>query len=162
MTTVAIRRAESGGDFNSLHALLVEYENDLPPRLRHGRVPEENELAHSYARRDAAFLASFEGEPIGCVAVAKIAEGTAVMIRLYVKSLHRGRGAARALVSAALDFLKHERYVRVVLDTEKDVLAAAYRLYQSFGFEECAPYGMVDYQNPTFMELYLKQADDRI
>jgi ribosomal protein S18 acetylase RimI-like enzyme len=156
MTTVAIQRAESDADFRSLHALLVEYENDLPPRLRHGRVPERDELAESYAQRDAAFLARFEGAPAGCVAVAKIAEGTAVMIRLYVKPLHRGRGAARALVSAALDFLKQEGYARVVLDTEKDVLAAAYRLYQSFGFEECAPYGIVDYQNPTFMELYLK------
>jgi ribosomal protein S18 acetylase RimI-like enzyme len=153
--SVIVQRAETEADFGILHALLVEYENDLPAPLRHGRVPEANELANSYSQRDAAFLARFEGEAIGCVAVAKMVEGTAVMIRLYVTHARRGRGAARALVVAALDFLRGERYVRVVLDTDKEALSAAYRLYQSLGFEECAPYGSVDYQNPTFMELYL-------
>lgn len=153
--TVTVRRAETEADFRNLHALLVEYENDLPPKLRHGRVPDTGELQETYAQRDAAFLASFEGNSIGCVAVAKIEKRTAVMIRLFVKPAHRGHGAARALVIAAMNFLKQVRYARVVLDTDKDLLPAAYRLYRSLGFEECGPYGSVDYESSTFMELHL-------
>jgi ribosomal protein S18 acetylase RimI-like enzyme len=156
MTTVAIRLAQNDADFRDLHALLVEYEHDLPPRLRHGSVPVTSALKNAYARRDAAFLATFEKDVIGCVAVADIEPGTAVMIRLFVKPQHRGRGAARALVTSALNFLKERRYARVVLDTDKTLLTAAYRLYRSLGFEECEAYGPVDYENPTFMELHLE------
>ena len=89
----------------------------------------------------------------GCVAVTEIDLETAVLKRLFVRSCYRGVGAARALIETALAFLRDRGYRRVVLDTEKERLRPAYELYRSLGFEECAPYGEVDYRFPTFMEL---------
>jgi len=47
------------------------------------------------------------------------------------------------------------RGARLVLDTARERLRAAYELYRSLGFRECEPYGAVDYRCPTFMELRL-------
>ncbi len=91
----------------------------------------------------------------GCVAVSEIGLEIAVLKRLFVRPRYRGAGAARALVEVALAFSRGHGYRRVVLDTEKRRLRPAYELYRSFGFEECAAYGEVDYRCPTFMELKL-------
>ena len=77
----------------------------------------------------------------------------ALLLRLFVTPKSRGHGAARSLVSAAVEFLREGGYRRVVLDTHKEQLEPAYRLYRSLGFEECEPYRAVTYDCPTFMEL---------
>ena len=152
----SIRRVESDSDFRDFQELLVEYEADLAPVLRHGSVPGIDEVARLYRRRSAAFLAESQGRAIGCVAVSEIDERTGVIMRLFVRPACRGAGAARALVMQALEFMRESGYGRVVLDTDKDRLPAAYRLYQSLGFTECAPYAPVTYPCPTFMERTLR------
>ncbi len=148
----SIRRAQSKPDFQEFHELLVLYEADLPPVLRHGSVPSLVELERMYRRRSAAFLAEAAERPIGCVAVSELDAHTGVIMRLFVRPESRGAGAARALVLRALEFLQEAGYGRVVLDTDKERLPAAYRLYQSVGFIECGPYTTVTYPCPTFME----------
>ncbi len=148
-------RVASDDGFERLLELLVAYESDLPPDLRHGSVPALESLRASSAGRSGAFLAVRDGEPIGCVAVNELDDETAVLRRLFVAPDHRGVGAARLLVETALTFLEENGYRRVVLDTEKERLRQAYDLYRSFGFEECAAYAEVDYRFPTFMELRL-------
>jgi ribosomal protein S18 acetylase RimI-like enzyme len=153
MTTV--RRAHAESDFRAFHELLIEYEADLAPVLRHGSVPSAGELERGYRGRSAAFLAESEGRAIGCVGVTELDERNGVIMRLFVRPESRGAGAARALVVRALEFLREMKYGRVVLDTDKDQLPAAYRLYQSLGFTECGPYTAVSYPCPTFMERIL-------
>ncbi len=115
-------------------------------------MPQAKELRALYAKRDAAFLAT-EGSAIaGCVAVTELDAGTAIIVRLFVRPAHRGAGAARALVGAAIEFLRKAGYHRAVLDTDKERLAAAYQLYLSLGFTECEPYERQNYEHPTFME----------
>jgi GNAT superfamily N-acetyltransferase len=82
-------------------------------------------------------------------------EGSAVMKRLYVRPEYRGTGAGRALAQACVDLARERGYRRIVLDTNKKHLEAAYRLYRSMGFAECDPYAGVNYSCPTFMELVL-------
>ncbi len=154
---VDVRRAKHDSDFAQLYELFVEYEADLPQNLRHGVVPDVADLKATYKRRNAAFLAACDTEPIGCVAVTEREPATAVILRLFVKPKSRRLGAARGLVTAALRFAHKGRFHRVVLDTHKEQLQAAYRLYRSFGFEECAPHGGVSYESPTFMELILER-----
>ncbi len=120
--------------------------------LRHGSVPAVGELEVVYRGRGAAFLADIAGHAIGCVAVSELDARTGVIMRLFVRPESRGAGAARALVLRALEFLETEGYNRVVLDTDKERLPAAYRLYGSLGFTECGPYARVSYPCPTFME----------
>jgi GNAT superfamily N-acetyltransferase len=152
---VQTRRVESSSDFDRLEELLLAYEADLPPDLRHGRVPDPVSLLASYSGRSAAFLAVGEEGPVGCVAVREFDALTAVLMRLFVRPNHRGAGAARALLETAIEFSKERGYGRIVLDSHKRRLRAAYELYRSLGFQECAPYARVDYQCPTFMELQL-------
>ncbi|MBV9027945.1 MAG: GNAT family N-acetyltransferase [Candidatus Eremiobacteraeota bacterium] len=153
---IDIARVREAAAFQSLHELLVMYEADLPAELRHGSVPEAGALAAEYADADAAFMATSDGEPIGCVAIKKLDRERAVILRLFVKPRHRGLGAARRLVVAAIEFAKGNDYRRIVLDTHKEQLPAAYALYRSLGFLDCTPYGSVSYACPTFMELALE------
>jgi GNAT superfamily N-acetyltransferase len=152
---VTIRRVHEEIDFRQLHDLFVEYEAGLPKELRHGSVPDEPALRETYERRDAAFVATCDGSPIGCVAVTKFDAETALMVRLFVQPQSRGLGAARSLVGAAIAFAREQGRRRIVLDTNKEQLMPAYRLYRSLGFEECEPFATVTYEFPTFMELRL-------
>jgi len=149
---IVTHRARTVADFQALWGLLIEYEAGLPPELRHGSVPDSTALKSTYVKRSAAFVAAAEGRIVGCVAVAELDAGTAVMMRLFVRPANRGMGAARVLVNAALRFVRRCRYGRVVLDTDKERLRAAYCLYRSLGFTECEPYASVEYACPTFME----------
>lgn len=145
-------RARTAADFEALWGLLTEYEASLPPDLRHGSVANSTALKSTYGKRSAAFVAAAEGRIIGCVALAELDAGTAVMMRLFVRPASRGMGAARVLVNAAMRFSRRCGYGRVVLDTDKERLRAAYCLYRSLGFTECEPYASVEYACPTFME----------
>jgi GNAT superfamily N-acetyltransferase len=157
---VEILRARSDAEFRHLSELLSRYEAELAPELRHGSVPSAAELETAYAKGGAAFLAMEGPRAIGCVAVTPLDTTTALMIRLFVKPEGRGAGAARALVAAAVRFLEESGFRRVVLDTDKQRLNAAYQLYRSMGFHECAPYGAVSYECPTFMERLLSRRSD--
>ena len=111
----------------------------------------EFDMLHSLP--NAAFLALSEGRAVGCVALERIDETTAAVRHLYVQPAARGAGLARALLQTLLQFARRNGYGRVILDTDRERLAAAYRLYLSLGFTECAPLHDVDYACPTFMEL---------
>ncbi len=152
-----IRQVRGERDFRDFRQLLVEYEAALPPVLRHGSVPAVGELEVMYRGRGAAFLADIAGDVVGCVAVSELDARTGVIMRLFVRPASRGAGAARALVLHALKFLETAGYDRVVLDTDKARLPAAYRLYGSLGFTECSPYARVGYPCPTFMERHIGQ-----
>jgi GNAT superfamily N-acetyltransferase len=152
---IEVRRVERECDFQRLHDLFVAYEADLPSDLRHGAVPSVASLQDTYRRKNAAFLAMNETDVIGCVVVSALDSDTARMRHLFVLPAKRGFGAARALVTASIAFVRGDGYRRFVLDTHKERLRAAYALYQSLGFAESTPYGAVDYESPTFMELVL-------
>jgi ribosomal protein S18 acetylase RimI-like enzyme len=153
--TLRTFRAETVAHYSQLRDLLIAYEADLPSDLRHNQDLSREALDSTYSERSAAFLVEIDDQVAGCVAVSEGDLETAVLKRLFVRPRHRGAGAARALVEIALVFMRERGYRRVVLDTEKRRLRPAYELYRSFGFEECAAYGEVDYRFPTFMELKL-------
>lgn len=153
-----VQRAQTDSDFRQLHGLFVAYEAGLPAPLRHGRVPDIPALARTFSPPNAAFIATHGEAPIGCVALKRARDdraGEAELSRLFVRPESRRLGAARQLVEAAIAFARDAGDARVVLDTHKAQLEAAYRLYRSIGFQECAPYGDVTYECPTFMRLQL-------
>jgi len=145
-SAVIVERVETPAAFSALRELLEEYENALPPELRHSGEPAF----------DAAFLARSGNDYAGCAGVSSAAAGTAVLQRMYVQPAHRGKGAARALAQAAIAYARERGCERIVLDTHAERMKAAYRLYRSLGFVESKPYGEVDYACPTFMELRLR------
>jgi GNAT superfamily N-acetyltransferase len=154
--TIAVRLAVSPGDFMNFRDLAIEYENSLPVDLRHADFARQLEsLEEAYAAPNAAFLAELDDVPCGCVALMALDTSTAVMKKMYVRPDYRRRGVARALLDAFLQTSRDRGFTRIVLDTERRRLEAAYRLYASLGFEECEPYGPVDYESPTFMQLHI-------
>src|ERR1700726_3075099 len=56
--TIEVASVEAEEDFRRLYELFVEYEAWLPPDLRHGSVPDVEDLKAAYAARNAAFLAT--------------------------------------------------------------------------------------------------------
>ena len=137
--------------------LLLEYEASLPAHLQHSDLNSElADFERSYASPDnAAWIATIDGAPCGCIALRALDRRTGIVRKLYVKPQHRRRGAARALFDALAAAARQRGYTRLVLDTERDALRPAYDLYRSLGFKDCPPYGDVDYPNPTYMELML-------
>ena len=150
---VDVRVAGNVSEFRTLHALFLEYESDLPADLRHGEVPPLAELEERYTGQSRAFLALVEERAIGCAAVREFDSQTALLQRLFVTPTARGLGAACALVGVAIDFARTRAYRRIALDTNKEALEPAYRLYRALGFVECRPFTTVTYECPTFMEL---------
>ncbi len=130
----------------AFYALIAEYEASLSPELRHAKLEPFV----------VTFMASLDGAPCGCLALDERDAQTGIVKRLYVKPAFRGHGIARALMDDLLAAARERGYTRVILDTNREELAAAYHLYLSMGFSEYvgAEEG-VEYACPTFMELTL-------
>jgi GNAT superfamily N-acetyltransferase len=136
--------------------LIREYQAWLPEDLRVTDL--DSELGRLTERYDAdGLLLAYEGDrPVGCVVVSRRDPATAEIKRLYVVPAARGTGVGRALAQAAIARAKAARHRRIVLDTHRSRLEAAYGLYRALGFEECEPYGQTDYACPTFLALSLE------
>jgi putative acetyltransferase len=153
---VVVERACAPEGFEQFRRLLEEYELGLPADLRVPDLAGELENAESiYAPPSAAFVALADAMPAGSVALSSLDASTAIVKRLYVRPAFRNRGIGRALLSELLSFARTGGYERLVLDTHRDRMPAAYDLYVSFGFSESVPYGELHYGCPTFMELQL-------
>jgi GNAT superfamily N-acetyltransferase len=151
-----VRIAASSHDFAIFREMAIEYEDSLPHDLQHAEFEKERSRVNEvYAPPHAAFIAALDGVPCGCVAMVALDESTAIVKKLYVRPSARNRGAGRALMNALVALAGDRRFERLVLDTQKDRLNDAYRLYVSLGFAECAPFADVTYASPTFMELHV-------
>ena len=153
---IEIRLAQTDEDFQAFGALVSEYEAALPPELRHAELDRElAQLSQLYGPPHAAYVAMVDDVAGGCIALTRFDDTTSVIKRLYVAPQFRKHGIARQLVSACIDAARSRGDARVVLDTHRAQLPAAYALYRSMGFVDCEPYGSVEYACPTFMELTL-------
>jgi carbonic anhydrase len=101
------------------------------------------------------FLARVDGVAAGCIVASEFDASTIEIKRLYVEPEFRGSGAGRALMEAAIAFARERSHRRVVLDTERERLRAAYDLYCRLGFVPCPAYAPAEYPDPTYMELPL-------
>ena len=60
--------------------------------------------------------------------------------RLWLRPNTRGLGVGRALVQAVIDRALAAQKSAILLDTEPQSMASAYRLYQKMNFSECPAY----------------------
>jgi ribosomal protein S18 acetylase RimI-like enzyme len=109
-------------------------------------------LPGKYAEPDGVMiLARKRGEPCGCVALRKIDARTCEMKRLYVKPAGRGLGIGRALVTRIIEEARARGYTSMRLDTWPS-MKSAIALYESFGFQEIAPYTFNPIAGTHFLE----------
>jgi carbonic anhydrase len=160
MTELKLVEVTADEGLERIRQLFREYERDLPFDLSFQSFDRElAELPGRYARpAGCMFLATWDAELAGCVALRQIGEGVCEMKRLYVRPALRGRGIGRALAEAIVEEARRIGYKRMRLDT---VLEPAKRLYCSLGFREIPPYQYVPIQSVVFMELDLQQDSSR-
>lgn len=85
-------------------------------------------------RREAAWIAELDGEPVGCVFCTPTDEAATAQLRLLlVEPWTRGAGVGTRLVDECVRFATRSGYTRIVLWTN-DVLGAARRIYERAGF----------------------------
>jgi putative acetyltransferase len=99
---------------------------------------------------DVTFWTAWEeGELLGCGALKEIGPAHGEIKSLHTAEAQRGKGVARALVETIMGEAKSRNYTRLSLETgTPDAFASARRLYGSFGFETCPPFG--DYVEDPF------------
>jgi len=92
----------------------------------------------AYAGRDGAFLlATIHGQPAGCVAMQKQADGLVELKRLYTRPEFRGFGLGRHLAAVLIALARRRGFARMRLETG-DRLVEAHALYRSLGFRPTA------------------------
>ena len=113
-------------------------------------------LPGRYAPPSGCLLLAIDGDeqPVGCVALRDLGEGTCEMKRLYVPPSCRGRGAGRLLVDEVVRRAAGMGYRRMVLDSLPE-MAGALALYRGRGFVDAAPYWGHPTDHAVFMELSL-------
>ncbi|HYM63789.1 MAG TPA: GNAT family N-acetyltransferase [Gaiellaceae bacterium] len=149
-------RRESYGSVTaqSLSASLAE---ELP--VRHdgfdgsGGAPPRSD----FESPEGAFLVVYEGgQPVACGGICRYDADTAELRRMFVIPGARGRGLARALLSALEDEARALGYVAVRLEAGKRQ-PDAIGLYRATGFEPIARYGpYVDDERSVCLEKRLR------
>ncbi|MDO9075778.1 MAG: GNAT family N-acetyltransferase [Rubrivivax sp.] len=139
-----------------IHALLDEHLHSMsalsPPESVHA-LPLDG-----LRRPDVTFWSAWDGNVLlGCGALKELRPRHGEVKSMRTPTALRRRGAGRALLAHIVETAKARGYERLSLET--GAMAAfqpAQRLYLSFGFEYCGPFG--DYRedpNSVFMTLRL-------
>jgi putative acetyltransferase len=137
--------------------LFREYEKWLNLSLCfQGFEDEVNSLPGKYAPPNGRlYIVRSSDKYCGCIALRKNENGICEMKRLYLKQESRGKGIGKALVSKIIQDAKDIGYNKMRLDTIKEKMPNAVKMYERYGFTETDPY----YYNPNphtlFMELDL-------
>ncbi|MFD0250931.1 GNAT family N-acetyltransferase [Streptomyces sp. NPDC127113] len=135
---LVIRRADRPGDLGWVvmaHGEIYErqfgWNTDFEALV--AKIVAEYAAKHDPAT-EAAWIAEVDGERAGCVfLVAGDQPGVAKLRILLVAPTARGLGLGARLIEECLDFARRAGYRRVTLWTN-DVLVAARKIYQRFGF----------------------------
>lgn len=157
MATVPTIRAAAAADLDEIRALFREYAAGLDFSLCFQDFDREvAALPGKYAPPAGRLLiAEIDGWIAGAIAMRALDAEACEMKRLYVRDVARGSGAGRALAERLVAEAKAAGYRVMRLDTLRDRMAAANRLYESLGFRDIPPY----YHNPLegvrYMELDL-------
>lgn len=85
-------------------------------------------------KRENAWIAEVDGEPVGCVFCVRRDKETAQLRILLVDPKGRGLGIGSRLVTECIRFARRVGYSKMMLWTN-DVLIAARRIYEAAGFE---------------------------
>jgi putative acetyltransferase len=86
--------------------------------------------------------ARLDGQLVGCVALKEFGESQGEIKSMHTMKELRGKGIARALVAHLLSEAKQRGLKTLWLETGRtEGFKPAQKLYESFGFEICGPFG---------------------
>lgn len=146
-----IRPARFPADVEQVRRLFEDYQADIQVDLCFQSFAEE--LAGLPGRYELVLLA--DG---GCVALRPYAAGVVELKRLFVYPEARGRGLGAELMRQAIEWARARGYARIKLDTIRDKMPSAIRLYAALGFRE-VPRSGGDSTVPGLMDMELALAE---
>jgi putative acetyltransferase len=141
---------------SEIHALLNEH-----LRSMHAMSPPESVHALDIAKLRApeiTFWSAWDGSLlIGCGALKELDARHGEIKSMRTPDGLRRRGAGRALLAHIIEVAKSRAYERLSLETgSMAAFKPAQRLYESFGFTVCGPFGAyAEDPNSVFMSLRL-------
>ena len=139
-----------------IHALLDEHLQSMhelsPPESVHALDLEK------LRQPGITFWSAWEGQLLlGCGALKELDPGHGEVKSMRTPGAHRRRGAGRAILAHIIEVARSRSYERLSLETgSMEEFRPAQRLYESFGFTYCGPFGdYVEDPNSVFMTLRL-------
>jgi GNAT superfamily N-acetyltransferase len=145
--------ADHDGVVRELAAYFAFLGEDLDPAgLDHDVVDWQGE--YDGAAGVMLVVVNRDDEVVGTAGVRRLAPGVSELKRMWLRPDCRGRGLARRLMDRCLDEARALGGRVLRLDSERDRLAVAVRLYRGYGFVEIPDYN----RNPradVWMELRL-------
>lgn len=139
--------------FSEYMDMLLEGDPSFAEYLQIQNYDEElRNLSHKYGLPDGRlYLAYWDGELAGSIALRKIDDERCELKRLYIKPAFRRRGIAKALVLRLIDDAREIGYRHMLLDT-LPFLQTAIGMYQNLGFYEIDRYN----DSPMDTSIYMK------
>lgn len=147
------RPAEILSLFTEYTRMLVSHDPSFQIYLDIQHYEDEiRDLEAKYGRPDGRlYLALWEGETAGCIALRKLDEQRCEMKRLYVRPAFRGHKIGDALVDRILQDARAIGYRYMLLDT-LPFLESAIHMYQKRGFYEIPCYNDSPVETTIFMQ----------
>ena len=140
----------------AIHALLNEHLQSMyelsPPESVHALDLDE------LRKPGITFWSAWEGSILlGCGALKALDRFHGEVKSMRTPTALRRRGAGRAILTHIIGVARSRRYERLSLETgPMEAFKPAHRLYESFGFTYCGPFGeYVEDPNSMFMTLRL-------
>ena len=139
-----------------IRALLQEHLDNM-----HQLSPPESVHAldlDKLRRPDVTFWTVWsDGGLLGCGALRELTPTHGEVKSMRTANAHRRRGAGRAVLVHIIDEARRRSYQRLSLETgSMAAFTPAHRLYESFGFGYCGPFGeYVEDPNSLFMTMAL-------
>lgn len=139
--------------FNEYTQMLIEGESEFKNYLKLQNYDRETEnLEEKYGLPyGRLYIALYEGNVAGCIALRKLDNDNCEMKRLYVKPEYRGKNIGGILVKHIIQEAKLIDYKHILLDT-LPFLETAISMYKRYGFYEIESYN----NSPMDNLIYLK------
>lgn len=153
-----IINAETKEEISLIRELFLEYAKSLHFDLCFQSFDEElANLPGAYAPPSGVlFIAYWNNEAAGCIALRKLENKICEMKRLYVKKNFRGKNIGKVLTDELIAKAVQLGYEKMRLDTVPS-MQTAQKLYRELGFYEIPPYRENPVEGAICMELDLKR-----
>jgi GNAT superfamily N-acetyltransferase len=141
-------RPEHAAAFKALNEAWIARHFALEPKDREVLDDPQGKIL---AKGGRIFMALHDGEPVGCVALIRMADGGYEVAKMTVVEEMRGSGLGKALMQACIDEGARLGAPRLYLETNSS-LAPALGLYRAMGFYDLAPAATEYARADVFME----------
>lgn len=134
--------------FRVLNEIWISKHFTLEPKDRETLNDPQGKIIDKGGR---VFMAIEAGEPVGCVALIRMADGGYEVAKMTVSERMRGSGLGRKLMERCIEAGRQDGAPRLYLETNSS-LAPALALYRATGFVDLPPRDTPYARADVFME----------